>query len=512
MSAYVHVKRVWFCSFGFLAVLHKQKNIFRSGAPPDECEHGGPGMVGRSLRALLGGCEFKMGELMSRIDVRGMVSHALGEKRRRYACVFVWALVAAYILLAGWGGFCGDASVYRAARSVHLFYSAPEATVFHTEMIVDASSPGSYFMACGWSTGYFGIQELHQGRKVAIFSVWDASRGDDQNDVAPEDRVEVLQVGQGVRIRRFGGEGTGAQCMTDFDWQIGLTNRFCVVATVQSNKTAYAAHLWLPGERKWKHLATFRTRTGGKPLMGLYSFIEDFRRDGRSVSETRRARYFNLWVRTTNGQWLPVTEARFTASNADWESKYNIDAGCSDSQFYLVTGGDTKMSRGLGSRIELTGVSSTPPADAPDTAGPSASGHPLRGYSIPLIDLASESHRQIVVDREQGQYLGHPSTVLLEDGKTILCVYPKGHGRGAIGLKRLTDGGLTCSDRLPGHENWSTSLETPTIHRVQDASGKKRLIVWSGLYPARLAISEDDGVTWTPLRPVGDWGCLLYTS
>lgn len=31
-----------------------------------------------------------------------------------------------------------------------------------------------------------------------------------------------------------------------------------------------------------------------------------------------------------------------------------------------------------------------------------------RGYSIPLIDLAHETHRQIVVDREAGQYLGIP--------------------------------------------------------------------------------------------------------
>ncbi len=108
---------------------------------------------------------------------------------------------------------------------------------------------------------------------------------------------------------------------------------------------------------------------------------------------------------------------------------------------------------------------------------------PPRGYSIPLIDLASDANRQVVVDREEGQYLGHPTTCLLEDGRTILCVYPKGHGRGAIVYKRSDDGGLTWSERLPTPENWATSLETPTIHRVVDAEGKKRLIMWSGLYP-----------------------------
>lgn len=128
---------------------------------------------------------------------------------------------------------------------------------------------------------------------------------------------------------------------------------------------------------------------------------------------------------------------------------------------------------------------------------------------VPLIDLNGDSRRQVIVDKESGQYLGHPTTGLLEDGKTILAVYPKGHGKGAIVYKRSSDGGKTWSERLPVPENWSTSLETPTIHRVVDAQGKKRLIVFSGLYPARMAVSEDDGQTWSPLQPVGDWGGIV---
>lgn len=130
-------------------------------------------------------------------------------------------------------------------------------------------------------------------------------------------------------------------------------------------------------------------------------------------------------------------------------------------------------------------------------------------YTIPTIDLAGQKQRQVVVDREPGQYLGHPTTVLLEDNKTLLCVYPKGHGRGAIVYKRSNDAGLTWSDRLPTPASWATSKEVPTIHRVVDADGKKRLIVWSGLYPARLAVSEDDGASWSELESVGDWGGIV---
>ena len=135
-----------------------------------------------------------------------------------------------------------------------------------------------------------------------------------------------------------------------------------------------------------------------------------------------------------------------------------------------------------------------------------------RGFSIPLLDFAGQSKRQIVVDREAGQYLGHPTTVLLEDGRTIIAVYPQGHGRGPIVMKRSADGGLTWSERLPVPENWATSLETPTIHRVVGPDGTRRLILFSGLYPARMSVSADNGLTWTPLAPVGEWGGVVVMS
>jgi len=131
-------------------------------------------------------------------------------------------------------------------------------------------------------------------------------------------------------------------------------------------------------------------------------------------------------------------------------------------------------------------------------------------HDLPMaLDLDDQAYRQVVVDREQDQYLGHPTTCLLEDGKTILCLYPKGHGRGEIVYKKSIDSGLTWSDRLPTPINWKTSKEVPTLHRVIGPDGKKRIIMWSGLYPSRLAVSEDDGENWSPLKEVGDWGGIV---
>ncbi|MEE3177160.1 MAG: sialidase family protein [Verrucomicrobiota bacterium] len=128
---------------------------------------------------------------------------------------------------------------------------------------------------------------------------------------------------------------------------------------------------------------------------------------------------------------------------------------------------------------------------------------------IPYIDLAEETDRQVIVDREKGQYLGHPTTTLLNDGKTVLCVYPKGHGRGPIVYKRSNDAGKTWSNRLPTPDNWSSSKEVPTLFQVTDKEGNDRIIMFSGLYPIRMAVSNDEGKNWTGLKPIGEFGGIV---
>ena len=270
------------------------------------------------------------------------------DRRHIVACLALF--VALFVAVSSLAALAAEP---RAARSVHLAYPAPDAAVFTTEMTVLESTPGSYFMAAGWNTGYFGIQELANGKKVVIFSVWDPTKGDDPRAVKDEDRVECLHSADGMRIKRFGGEGTGGQCMGDLDWKIGAPVRFAVVARPDGEKTAYEGHVRDAAGVDWKHLVTFRTRTGGTPLRGLYSFVEDFRRDGRSVNEVRRARFQDGWVKGVDGTWQPLTKARFTASGAEWEAKESIDASSDAASFTLATGGTIRPGRPLGSIFEL---------------------------------------------------------------------------------------------------------------------------------------------------------------
>lgn len=249
----------------------------------------------------------------------------------------------------------------RAARSVHLRYPAPEATAFYLEVTVKKTVPGSYFMACGFSHGYFGIQELADGKKAVIFSVWDPTTGDAADAVPLEKRVEIPFKADDVVARRFGGEGTGGQSFYNFNWKPGEAYRFLVRSSVTGPKTAYAAYFRSPDAKGWKHLVTFSTSAGGDNLKGLYSFIEDFRRDIRSAQETRKAAFGNGWVRTKDGSWQPLTKAVFSASGATWEAKDSIDAGIEAGRFYLQTGADTKTTSPLGTQLNLPAAKRTPP-------------------------------------------------------------------------------------------------------------------------------------------------------
>src|ERR1700676_1579796 len=114
------------------------------------------------------------------------------------------ALIA---LIAGAAARAGEKPEGVAWRSVHLQYPAPEGVAFYNEVAVDLSARGTYFIACGFDVGYFGIQELGDGKKVILFSVWDASDKNDPDAVEEQKRVKVLQKDEKVRVARFGNEG-----------------------------------------------------------------------------------------------------------------------------------------------------------------------------------------------------------------------------------------------------------------------------------------------------------------
>jgi len=250
-----------------------------------------------------------------------------------------------------------------ACRSVHLQWEAPEGVAFYNEITPLRSADGTYFCVCGFNMGYYGIQELANGKKLLIFSVWDPGRQNDKNAVADEQRVKMLYKDDAVRVGRFGGEGTGGQSFFDYDWKIGETYRFLVTAEAAGSRTAFAAWFFLPEQKEWKHLATFSTITGGRSLRGYYSFIEDFRRNRISATKVREARFGNGWVKRKDNGWIALSRARFTA---DRNPVANINAGLVGDKFVLLTGGETQnTSTTLGQNLNRLPTAASVPSDLP---------------------------------------------------------------------------------------------------------------------------------------------------
>lgn len=130
---------------------------------------------------------------------------------------------------------------------------------------------------------------------------------------------------------------------------------------------------------------------------------------------------------------------------------------------------------------------------------------------ITAFDLSGETNRQVIVDKERGQYLGHPATVLLADGKTIIAIYPKGHGEGELILKRSVDGGLSWGERLRTPESWKLSKDAPSIYHFNTPDGHV-ILLFIGHYPIRKSISHDGGISWGELEAIGDFGGMMALS
>jgi hypothetical protein len=230
----------------------------------------------------------------------------------------------------------------RNAASVHLNYPVPRGTnvaAFYCEVTGVEDPVATYYEACGWHRGYFGMQVNSSTERRIIFSVWDSgSEAVDRERVADENRVSLLAKGEGVYAGDFGNEGTGGHSHLQYNWKTGETQRF-IVTSQPTNKTftIYSGYWFHPEKKQWMLISSWRAPKDGSWMRGLYSFSENF--GGSNGHLRRKALYGNQWIRTESGEWIELTTASFSHDTTGKADRFDRFMGVENGQFFLSNGG-----------------------------------------------------------------------------------------------------------------------------------------------------------------------------
>lgn len=230
----------------------------------------------------------------------------------------------------------------RNAASVHLAYPTPTNVLiagFHTEVTAVEDPVATFYMACGWRRGYFGMQVNSATERRIIFSVWDSgSEAVDRAKVAAEDRVQLLAKGDGVVASDFGNEGTGGHSHLVYPWKTGQPQRFYVAAKpTDATHTIYSGYWFHPEQQRWVLIASFKAPKDGGYLRGLHSFSENFWGDNGHLR--RKALYGSQWIQNADREWSELNTATFSHDGTGKAARRDRFMGVENGKFFLSHGG-----------------------------------------------------------------------------------------------------------------------------------------------------------------------------
>jgi hypothetical protein len=136
------------------------------------------------------------------------------------------------------------------------------------------------------------------------------------------------------------------------------------------------------------------------------------------------------------------------------------------------------------------------------------------GERLPVVDISGQTERHVIVAAgTETVYQGHPTTLLMPDGKTLFAVWCIGHGGSAGPMARSQDGGRTWTrldEQLP--PGFRKHANCPSIYRLVDRQGQERLWVFSARPNMPRILSEDGGRTWQEREPLGLPCVMTFSS
>lgn len=230
----------------------------------------------------------------------------------------------------------------RRGPSVHLAYQIPAEAKnvewFYNEIIVPSGQDkmSTYYMANGFSGGYFGMQVNSETERRVLFSIWSPFVTDNPKEIPDSMKIVLLKKGNTTHVGEFGNEGSGGQSYMKYPWVAGKAYAFLIRAQPNQTKntTVYTAYFKDAAKGDWQLVASFERPQSAVHLRGLHSFLENF--SPTMGDEERSGNYQNQWAIDTNGNWHEITGAKFTV-DATAKINYRKDyaGGTRNNAFYL---------------------------------------------------------------------------------------------------------------------------------------------------------------------------------
>ena len=178
--------------------------------------------------------------------------------------------------------------------------------------------------------GYAGFQSLEDGRRAAIMSFWDVTCTDASGKTTVLRPKVIYPKGAG---EEFGGEGTGAKCIVDYEWEAGHWYSMCLRTGVNKATGNTTIEQWVMDveTEKWTHLCTYDMGTvdvcfKGNIAVFLENFLNQYSGEVRSL-EFRRAAIIGVDGKT---YWLK-------------KGSFSADYDYPGSYHYAVEGDTFKM-------------------------------------------------------------------------------------------------------------------------------------------------------------------------
>ena len=214
-------------------------------------------------------------------------------------------------------------------------FSTPRATGYAIDMTPLAEPLRTFYAAIVWDGGYAGLQRGgSRFDRQLQFSLLDRPQGD----------ASVVEGGEGVRCRDFGGEGTGVACEAEHPWAVGQTFRFVVTEEVEQGVSLISLSVTdvETGERRYIGKLRYAGRAN---MTRFFVFVEDFERSSPTCLDqpVRSAAFRRAMARTATG-WVPLPSIRLDlqredASNPGTPPCANFDARPHAAGLEIVMGG-----------------------------------------------------------------------------------------------------------------------------------------------------------------------------